>query len=306
MRHAQNLETVNTYEGTHDVHALILGRAQTGLQAFLLNNARYRAFRFEQRPTCGLIASPRFGDQSFDLADTSGATRSRRWGPFPSKVALVSRCATAMEAPRRYRRLVALACLRLIAMPKVPCVERLPCSASLAAACGGPIVSSQVLRRRRYVAAVPSLHVRSGSSRLDAGYGWNAISDGLFFSPDFGLVDVGGSDDGGFVAAPRSASSSAIRARSRDRVPRIDIGNRGSSAAAMPRFLRPATRSLAASAATAPTGSALLRARAGFAFDGRHRATQRRLRLARAGVDTAAASSWRARSSLIAADAATT
>ena len=34
MRHAQNLETVNTYEGTHDVHALILGRAQTGVQAF--------------------------------------------------------------------------------------------------------------------------------------------------------------------------------------------------------------------------------------------------------------------------------
>jgi glutaryl-CoA dehydrogenase len=34
MRHAQNLETVNTYEGAHDVHALILGRAQTGLQAF--------------------------------------------------------------------------------------------------------------------------------------------------------------------------------------------------------------------------------------------------------------------------------
>ncbi|WP_202076194.1 acyl-CoA dehydrogenase [Pseudooceanicola pacificus] len=35
MRHAANLETVNTYEGTHDVHALILGRAQTGLQAFV-------------------------------------------------------------------------------------------------------------------------------------------------------------------------------------------------------------------------------------------------------------------------------
>ncbi|MBB1492302.1 acyl-CoA dehydrogenase [Paracoccus sp. MC1854] len=34
MRHSQNLETVNTYEGTHDVHALILGRAITGLQAF--------------------------------------------------------------------------------------------------------------------------------------------------------------------------------------------------------------------------------------------------------------------------------
>ena len=35
MRHMVNLETVNTYEGTHDVHALILGRAQTGIQAFM-------------------------------------------------------------------------------------------------------------------------------------------------------------------------------------------------------------------------------------------------------------------------------
>ncbi|WP_430448873.1 acyl-CoA dehydrogenase [Rhodophyticola sp.] len=35
MRHMINLETVNTYEGTHDIHALILGRAQTGLQAFM-------------------------------------------------------------------------------------------------------------------------------------------------------------------------------------------------------------------------------------------------------------------------------
>ena len=34
MRHMLNLETVNTYEGTHDVHALVLGRAQTGIQAF--------------------------------------------------------------------------------------------------------------------------------------------------------------------------------------------------------------------------------------------------------------------------------
>ena len=34
MRHLQNLETVNTYEGTHDIHALILGRSQTGAQAF--------------------------------------------------------------------------------------------------------------------------------------------------------------------------------------------------------------------------------------------------------------------------------
>ena len=38
---------VNTYEGTHDIHALILGRAQTGLQAFSLNNA---ARRWTERP----------------------------------------------------------------------------------------------------------------------------------------------------------------------------------------------------------------------------------------------------------------
>jgi glutaryl-CoA dehydrogenase len=35
IRHMLNLEAVNTYEGTHDVHALILGRAQTGIQAFM-------------------------------------------------------------------------------------------------------------------------------------------------------------------------------------------------------------------------------------------------------------------------------
>ena len=34
MRHLMNLETVNTYEGAHDVHALILGRAITGIAAF--------------------------------------------------------------------------------------------------------------------------------------------------------------------------------------------------------------------------------------------------------------------------------
>ena len=34
IRHLLNLETVNTYEGTHDIHALILGRAQPGIQAF--------------------------------------------------------------------------------------------------------------------------------------------------------------------------------------------------------------------------------------------------------------------------------
>jgi glutaryl-CoA dehydrogenase len=34
IRHMVNLEVVNTYEGTHDIHALILGRAQTDIQAF--------------------------------------------------------------------------------------------------------------------------------------------------------------------------------------------------------------------------------------------------------------------------------
>jgi glutaryl-CoA dehydrogenase len=38
IRHAMNLEAVNTYEGTHDVHALILGRAITGIQAFTAQN----------------------------------------------------------------------------------------------------------------------------------------------------------------------------------------------------------------------------------------------------------------------------
>jgi glutaryl-CoA dehydrogenase len=34
IRHVMNLDVVNTYEGTHDIHALILGRAQTGIAAF--------------------------------------------------------------------------------------------------------------------------------------------------------------------------------------------------------------------------------------------------------------------------------
>ena len=34
IRHVMNLEAVNTYEGTHDIHALILGRSQTGIAAF--------------------------------------------------------------------------------------------------------------------------------------------------------------------------------------------------------------------------------------------------------------------------------
>ena len=43
MRHVMNLETVNTYEGTHDIHALILGRAQTGLRLFLVAASAQRS-----------------------------------------------------------------------------------------------------------------------------------------------------------------------------------------------------------------------------------------------------------------------
>ena len=47
IRHVLNLETVNTYEGTHDVHALILGRAQTGHPGLLLSEARVRIGGYE-------------------------------------------------------------------------------------------------------------------------------------------------------------------------------------------------------------------------------------------------------------------
>ena len=39
IRHCMNLEAVNTYEGTHDIHALILGRAITGYQSFVTREA---------------------------------------------------------------------------------------------------------------------------------------------------------------------------------------------------------------------------------------------------------------------------
>jgi glutaryl-CoA dehydrogenase len=49
MRHAQNLETVNTYEGTHDVHALILGRAQTGIAGVFLRFGLVKSDRADPR-----------------------------------------------------------------------------------------------------------------------------------------------------------------------------------------------------------------------------------------------------------------
>src|SRR3546814_16115252 len=53
IRHVMNLEAVNTYEGTHDVHALILGRAQTGMQAFF--STRFGE-KFRDVPTVKLRA----------------------------------------------------------------------------------------------------------------------------------------------------------------------------------------------------------------------------------------------------------
>ena len=41
MRHAINLETVNTYEGTNDIHALIVGRAITGIEAFTRSTPKF-------------------------------------------------------------------------------------------------------------------------------------------------------------------------------------------------------------------------------------------------------------------------
>jgi alkylation response protein AidB-like acyl-CoA dehydrogenase len=52
IRHAMNLAGVNTYEGTHDVHALILGRAQTGINAFAGCERAGGAGSYETSPEC--------------------------------------------------------------------------------------------------------------------------------------------------------------------------------------------------------------------------------------------------------------
>ncbi len=62
MRHAANLETVNTYEGTHDVHALILGRAQTGCRR---SSERHAGPQQRSR-------SPRHGRTGFDPRTNAG------------------------------------------------------------------------------------------------------------------------------------------------------------------------------------------------------------------------------------------
>ena len=68
MRHAQNLETVNTYEGTHDVHALILGRAQTGIAGVLLRVSLLLARPGEGRRDSHPVAFP------IDFSASPGAT----------------------------------------------------------------------------------------------------------------------------------------------------------------------------------------------------------------------------------------
>ena len=51
IRHCMNLEAVNTYEGTHDVHALVLGRGITGIASFVPGAARSAIWRGERRAT---------------------------------------------------------------------------------------------------------------------------------------------------------------------------------------------------------------------------------------------------------------
>ena len=86
MRHAANLETVNTYEGTHDVHALILGRAQTGTAGVFLGRAYGRrisccATAWRMRASSSIVAM-RVEPASIGAGIRDGIVLSMRgWGP---------------------------------------------------------------------------------------------------------------------------------------------------------------------------------------------------------------------------------
>ncbi len=81
-----NLEAVNTYEGTHDVHALILGRAQTGIQAFQLDGGRAHGFRVLDlsRILAGPWASQMLADlgaEVIKIERPGSGDDTRAWGP---------------------------------------------------------------------------------------------------------------------------------------------------------------------------------------------------------------------------------
>ena len=86
MRHAQNLETVNTYEGTHDIHALILGRAQTGFGG-VLDGMRAPLQGLKVVELARVLAGPWSGQTLADLGATvvkiegPNGDETRHWGP---------------------------------------------------------------------------------------------------------------------------------------------------------------------------------------------------------------------------------
>src|SRR5438552_16975257 len=71
IRHMLNLETVNTYEGTHDIHTLIIGRDITSLDAFGLRARRRRSWWCTTIATCAC--------RSASSSGAGGSTLSRGW-----------------------------------------------------------------------------------------------------------------------------------------------------------------------------------------------------------------------------------
>jgi glutaryl-CoA dehydrogenase len=86
IRHVMNLETVNTYEGTHDIHALILGRAQTGIRRLADRGLPVPAFRQRRRAaTAGRLAISMPCRAASEIS-ANGSAPSRRRASAHSKV----------------------------------------------------------------------------------------------------------------------------------------------------------------------------------------------------------------------------